>query len=163
MDFTAPVPPQTEEEPRKTASIIIRKEELEEFAAKETSHFLRSKVLQVSHISRLFSVLRTDLSLTAFAELNGLSKPVTELSFWSAAAPLLSAIDDLCRTADSFAAERGEEGTVPLPLSITIRDAVSFARNYMNTTEKNAEDCIRGLMGTFVVSLERQPFKVELK
>ena len=164
MDFTASVVPQPEENvPQRPASVILRKEELEEFCGETASRFLRSRVLQVSHISRLFSVLRIELSLTAFSELNGLEKPVTELLFWSAASPLIAAIDDLCRTADDYALERGESDSVPLPLSLTVRDAVSFAQNYMNSPEKNAEDCIRGLMGTLVASLERQPFKVELK
>lgn len=150
-------------EPEKDASIVLKKEELEAKVSPETASLLRSRVLRISHISRLFSVLRLELSLTAFSELNGLEKPVTELSFWSVSFQLTRAIDEICRVADEICLERGEAGCTPLPLSLTVCDAESFAGLYMNATEKYALDCARGLLGAFTSSLTRQPFKVQLQ
>lgn len=163
-DFTASVPrPPEPGEPVKNSSVVLRKEDLAARVSEQTASYLRSGVLRLSHVSRLFSVLRLELSLTAFSELNGLEKPVTELAFWSISSQLAFAIDELCRIADSVCLEQGEAGCTPLPLSLSVRDAASFARNYMNTPEKNAIECARGLLGAFTASLNRQPFKVLLK
>lgn len=153
----------TRKEPEKDDSIVLKKEELEQKVSPETASLLRSKVLQISHVSRLFSVLRLELSLTAFSELNGLEKPVTELAFWSVSSRLTTAIDELCRIADSICQERGEKDCTPLPLSLTVRDAASFAGIYMNAPEKSALECAKGLLGTFTASLARKPFKVQLQ
>lgn len=162
-DFTASRPPIPMHEPDEDASIVLKKEDLEKAVSAETASLLRAHVLSVSHVSRLFSVLRLELSLTAFSELNGLERPVTELSFWSVSSRLSKAIDELCRIADSICLERGEKDCTPLPLSLTVRDAASFAGNYMNVQKKSALDCARGLLGAFTASLERQPFKVQLQ
>ena len=162
-DFTASRQPIPVGEPEKDSSIVLRKEEIVSKVSPETASLLRSGALRISHVSRLFSVLRIELSLTAFSELYGLEKPVTELAFWSISAKLTQAIDELCRLADSVCLERGEKDCTPLPLSLTVRDAASFAASYMNVPEKSAIDCAGGLMGAFTASLERQPFKVQLQ
>ena len=158
-----PLPPVPAGEPEKDASIVLKKEDLEKYVSPETASLLRSRVLRISHISRLFSVLRMELSLTAFSGLCGLEKPVTELSFWSVSSRLTSAIDEICRAADSICSEQGEDGCTPLPLSLTVCDAASFAGIYMNASEKYALDCARGLLGALTSSLSRQPFKVQLQ
>ena len=163
-DFSAPalsVPDNSQN--RELYSVVLRQEDLETKCSEAVQSLLRSKTLRISHVSRLFSVLRIELSLTAFSELHGLEKPVTELSFWSTSYSLIRAINELCRLADEICLEYGETGCSPLPLSLTVRDAVSFAQNYMNCPEKNALDCVNGLLVAFTASLERQPFKVLLK
>jgi hypothetical protein len=150
-------------EPEKDASLVLKKEELEELVSEESASLLRSKVLQITHVSRLFSVLRLELSLSAFSELKGLEKPVTELAFWSVSSHLTTAIDELCRIADSICQERGEADCTPLPLSLSVRDAAFFADTYMNAPEKSAIECAKGLLGAFTASLSRQPFKVQLQ
>ena len=162
-DFTASRPQIPSGMPEKDASIVLRKETLESKVSPDTASLLRSGTLRIFHVSRLFSVLRLELSLTAFSELNGLEKPVTELAFWSISAKLTQAIDELCRIADAICLEYGEQDCTPLPLSLTVRDAASFAGNYMNAPEKSAVDCARGLLSAFTASLERQPFKVQLQ
>ncbi len=162
-DFVIPVQDIVPEEPPKDSFILLPQDVLRRSVSKQTRSFLKSGILQVSHISRLFSVLRIDLSLIAFSELQGLTKPVTELSFWSVCGSLAAAIDELCRVADSVCKEHGESGAIPLPLSLTVHDAAQFAETCMNVTEKNELDCVRSLLGTFTASLRRQPFKVRLQ
>ena len=161
-DFIS-LPPAPTGEPETDDSIVLRKEDLEKNVSPETAALLRSRVLRLSHVSRLFSVLRLEISLTAFSELNGLEKPVTELSFWSISSQLTGAIDEICRAADAVCSELGEEGCTPLPLSLTVCDAASFAGNYMNASEKHVLDCARGLLGALTSSLSRKPFKVQLQ
>lgn len=151
------------EEQPKDSFILLPQDVLERSVSRRTTEFLRSGVLQVSHISRLFSVLRIDLSLTKFSEMHGLEKPVTELAFWSVCGELAESVDGLCRAADSVCLKNGEPGCTPLPLLLTVLDASLFAGNYMNVTEKSEMDCIRTLLGTFTGSLRRQPFKVQLQ
>lgn len=163
-DVSAGSPPVPEVRPPSNGNgaIILRKDIFMERAGGTTGSFLRSKVLRVFHVSRLFSVLRVELSLSGFSELLGLEKPVTELAFWSVSSGLAGSIGELCRIADSACLELGEHCT-PLPLSLSVRDAVPFAQMYMNCPKESAVECIRGLMGAFISSLERQPFKVQLQ
>lgn len=156
-------PPAETVSPADGVAVLLRQEELEKMISGKTGTFLRSKVLQIPHISRLFSALRIDLSLTAFAELNGLMKPVTELAFWSISSELTLAVDEICRIADEICRKRGEEECTPLPLSLTVRDGKYFAGTYMNCPAEYASDCAGGLIGAFISSLSRQPFKVDIQ
>ncbi len=144
------------------SAIVLRQPDLVPMLPPETARMLELRILRVFNISRLFPVLRIELSLSAFSDFCALPKPVMELAFWSVSRKLSGAVDSVCLAADRFCSAHGETGAVPLPLYLGVRDSLRFGVDYMGCQKTIARECVSGLVGTFASSLGRQPFKTTL-
>ncbi len=142
--------------------MLLKPSDLHTMASVNLKDLISGGTLRVHGVSRLFAALKIDISLTDFADVMMLTKPVSELALQSTWGRLVAAVDELCDKAENYCRNENEPVSLPLPLCLTFRNADKFAVSYMDCPKAVTTECIHGVITDFTNSLKQKPFKINV-